>query len=53
MTLVKYPAKIYDETWAKEITRKVNSSVILISPDGTKYKLEVANDGTLSTTLVV
>ena len=30
----------------------VSNATILTSPDGTKYKLSVANDGTLSTEVV-
>ena len=33
------------------ITRQVDSGIIMTSPNGTRYKLTVADDGTLSTTL--
>lgn len=37
------------DTQIEELCYYLNN-LILISPDGTKHKIQVANDGTLSTT---
>ena len=34
------------------VTRQVDSGIVLIAPNGSKWKLQVANDGTLSTAAV-
>lgn len=34
------------------VTKQVDSGIVLTAPDGGKWKLQVANDGTLSTTAV-
>ena len=42
--------KVY--TWGDIQSQRNGAGIILLSPNGTKYKLTVANDGTLTTTLI-
>ena len=51
--MVKSPTKIYNETWAKEVTRAINENyLLLVSPNGTKYKGTIDNTGTLVWTAI-